>query len=132
MKEEKINEVLKKNQIDVKEHSTIYGTVQASTGAYNNGLGNVMHTMKDHVIHINHQGVTIVPVDDNLGSLKEDELVFIPQERIQIIRMNVKFFSFGLEIQTDKGKIIYKIRKNALGSPWHKENLSYLLLRMTQ
>ena len=68
MKEEKINEVLKKNQIDVKEHSTIYGTVQASTGAYNNGLGNVMHTMKDHVIHINHQGVTIVPVDDNLGS----------------------------------------------------------------
>lgn len=132
MKEEKVKEILQKHQLSFQNHSTIYGTIRPGTGAYNLGFGNMMHTMKDHVIHLGAEGVAIVAVDDNSGALKEETLKFLPRGKVRSIRMQVKLFSFLLTIATDQGELQYKIRKTALGSPWHKENLSYLLLNMTK
>ena len=132
MKEEQIKSILQKRQIPYEVHGSICGTIKASEGAYNNGLGNVMHTMKDHVIHFGKDGVTIIAIDDNRGSLKEDTLIYLPKESIRSMKIKMKLFTFQLLICTAKGELQYKIRRSALGSPWHKENLSYLLLKQLQ
>lgn len=129
MKEELIREVMLKNHLDFAEHSAIYGTVRASAAAYSNGLGMMMHSMKDHVLHFGDDGITILAVDDMKGIVKEDAIVHIPRKRIRSVVIKMKLFAFSLTIQTDKGDIQYKIRRSVLGAPWHKENLSYLLLR---
>ena len=84
MKEEEIRDILNSHQICFAQHGTLCATVKAGIGAYQNGLGEIMHTMKDHILHIT--------------------------------------------IETRKGTIVYKLHKNVLASPWHKENLSFLLL----
>lgn len=128
MKEAEIKEVLQRHQIAFAEHATLYGTVMAGVGAYNNGMGAMMHTMKDHILHLNQEGVAIIAIDDMKGILKEDSPVFIPRQNIQGLNIKVRLFGFQLSIQTDKGDILYKIRRSVLAAPWHKENLSFLLL----
>lgn len=132
MKEEQIKNILQKHKLSYEAHGSICGTIKASEGAYNNGLGNMMHTMKDHVIHIGQSGVAIIAIDDNRGSLKEDTLTYFPKEHIRSINIKMKLFNFRLLIVTDKGEVQYKIRRSALGAPWHKQNLSYLLLKQLQ
>lgn len=131
MKLETIKDILKNNNIEYKEHATICGTIQASIGAYNNGLGTVMHTMKDHVLHFSNGGVAIIAVDDMNGTPKAETFMWISQKDVKQIRIKMKLFTFILTIDTDKGEIVYKIRRSVLGAPWHKENLSYLLLNLT-
>ena len=131
MKLETIKDILKDNKIEYKEHATICGTVKASIGAYNNGLGAVMHTMKDHVLHFSNGGVAIIAIDDMNGTPKAETFHWIPQNHIYQIRIKMKLLTFALTIETDKGEIIYKLRRSVLGAPWHKENLSYLLLNLT-
>lgn len=131
MKLETIKNILKKNKVEYKEHATIYGTIQANIGAYNNGLGTVMHTMKDHVLHFSNGGVAIIPLDDMNGNPKEETFQWISKEQIHQIRIKMKLLTFILTIETDKGEITYKLRRSVLGAPWHKENLSYLLLNLT-
>lgn len=128
MKEEEIRDILKKHKLSYVEHATICGTIIANVGAYNNGIGSMMRTMKDHILHINSEGVTILAIDDMKGTVKEDTLTFIPKKNIEAINIGMKMFGFRLIIRTDKGEIVYKIRRSMLASPWHKENLSYLLL----
>lgn len=128
MKESKVEEILVRNGISFIRHATIYGTLKADVGAYKNGLGNMMHTMKDHILHFNGEEVAILAIDDMNGMPKEETLVRIPKEQIKSINIRIRLLVFWLTIQTEKGDIQYKIRKSVLGAPWHKENLSYLLL----
>lgn len=130
MKEERIRDVLTKNHMEFAEHATICGTIKASVAAYYNGLGRIMYTMKDHVLNFNDQGIGIVAIDDTKGSLREETFVCIPQEKIRSVIIKMRLFTFALLIQTDEGEIRYKIRRSVLGTPWHKENLSYILLRL--
>lgn len=132
MKESKIEEILVRNGIDYIHHATIYGTLKADVGAYKNGLGNMMHTMKDHILHFNGKEVAILAIDDMNGMPKEENLVRIPKEQIKSINIKIRLLVFCLIIKTEKGDVHYKIRKSILGSPWHKENLSYLLLGASQ
>lgn len=131
MKEELIREVLRKKQIEYIEHSAIYGTIKASAAAYSNGLGMVMHSMKDHILCFGNDGITILPVDDMKGIVREDTVIQIPAERIQSVVVKMKLAAFVLTIRTDQGDIQYKVPRSVLGNPWHKENLSYLLLKLT-
>ena len=55
MKEEEIRDILNSHQICFAQHGTLCATVKAGIGAYQNGLGEIMHTMKDHILHINAQ-----------------------------------------------------------------------------
>lgn len=128
MKEEEIKEVLARHRIRFAKHGTVYGTIIASVGAYQNGVGEIMHARKDHILHFNPDGMTILAVDDMKGTLCEETLLFIPREQIVSTDIRVRLFTFLLTVQTVKGEIRYKLRKNLLGSPWHKENLAYLLL----
>ena len=52
MKEEEIRDILNSHQICFAQHGTLCATVKAGIGAYQNGLGEIMHTMKDHILHI--------------------------------------------------------------------------------
>lgn len=128
MKETEIRDILLKNKICIAQHGSLCATIIAGVGAYNNGLGEIMHTMKDHVLHFNHDGIYILAIDDMNGLLQEDTLSFIPHEQISSTSIRAKIFTFIVTVQTDKGEIQYKVRKNVLASPWHKENLSYFLL----
>ena len=58
MKEEEIRDILNSHQICFAQHGTLCATVKAGIGAYQNGLGEIMHTMKDHILHINAQGTS--------------------------------------------------------------------------
>lgn len=128
MKEEEIRDLLNSHQICFAKHGTICATVKAGVGAYNNGMGEIMHTMKDHILHINAQGIAILAVDDINGALLEHTLLFLPHEDILSTNITIKLFHFLFTIETKKGVIQYKLHKNVLASPWHKENLSFLLL----
>lgn len=128
MKEEEIRDLLNSHQICFAEHGTICATVKAGVGVYNNGMGEIMHTMKDHILHINAQGIAILAVDDINGTLQEHTLLFLPHEDILSTNLAIKLFHFLFTIETKKGVIQYKLHKNVLASPWHKENLSFLLL----
>ena len=119
MKEEEIRDILNSHQICFAQHGTLCATVKAGIGAYQNGLGEIMHTMKDHILHINAQGIAILAVDDINGA---------PQEDIVSTTIKIKLLHFLFTIETRKGTIVYKLHKNVLASPWHKENLSFLLL----
>ena len=129
MKEEQIKDILLKHKIDYTKNSTIWGPIIPSISAYENGLGEVMHVMKDHILHFNSKGIAIIAVDDMLGIPREKQLVFINKSDIHGIKIRMRRTKFILSIQTNRGLIEYKIRKSILGAPWHKENLSYLLLQ---
>ena len=47
MKEEEIRDILNSHQICFAQHGTLCATVKAGIGAYQNGLGETPHTMKD-------------------------------------------------------------------------------------
>ena len=76
MKEEEIRDILNSHQICFAQHGTLCATVKAGIGAYQNGLGEIMHTMKDHILHINAQGIAILAVDDINGAPQEHTLRF--------------------------------------------------------
>ena len=128
MKEQDIQTILTKHQIRFAKHGTICATIKASVGAYQNGIGSIMHTRKDHILHINHEGIAIMAMDDMTGSPQEDTLLFLPKQAILATDLRVRLFTFLLCIKTTKGELHYKIRKNNITAPWHKENLSFILL----
>ena len=85
--------------------------------------------MKDHILHINAQGIAILAIDDINGIPHADTLQFIPREHILSTDIRIRLFHFLFTIETEQGCIQYKLRRNVLASPWHKENLSLLLLQ---
>lgn len=129
MKEEEIRELLTEQGIDYAAHGSICATIKASVGAYKNGIGDVMHTMKDHILHINAKGIAILAIDDINGIPQADTLQFISREQILSTDIRIRLFHFLFTIETEQGCIQYKLRRNVLASPWHKENLSLLLLQ---
>lgn len=128
MKEEDIKAILVRKHIAYAPHGTICATIKASVGAYQNGVGAMMHTRKEHILHINHEGIAIMAMDDIKGTPQEDTLLFLPKEEILSTRLRLRIFTFQLCIQTPKGELSYKIRKNNITASWHKENLAFLLL----
>ncbi|MGX8833056.1 hypothetical protein ACWG0P_02500 [Amedibacillus sp. YH-ame6] len=128
MKENDIRALVLKQHMNFAQHGTIWATIIPDVGAYHHGFGNMMYTMKDHILHINQEGIAIFAVDDMKGVAKEDTLIFIPRGEIKTSNIQAKLTKFIFTMETDKGRIRYKIRKSILGCPWHKENLSFLLL----
>ncbi len=128
MKQEEIKDLLKKNKIKFNSHSTIYATIKPNVGAIKNGIGNLLYANKTHIIHFNSQGVIILPLNEMSGKVEENLITIIPENEILSKELKVKFLSFQLNIKTKKGDISYGIRRSVLGAPWHKENLSFLLL----
>lgn len=130
MKENDVKEFLNSQNITFSGQSTIWGTIKPTVGAYHNGLGTTMHIMKDHILHFNKEGLAIAAVDDNSGKILKDTLVFLPIDQVKLnLKMNI--LSLLLTVSTDKGDIEFKIRKNIIGCPWHKENLAFILLGMS-
>ena len=129
MNEIEVKELLERHGLPFMPNRTIWATIIPSVGAYQNGLGNIMHTMKDHILHLHEQGIAILPIDDHTGKLKEDALVFLSRSNIHKTNLRIKLSKFILSIDTDEGVIEYKVRKNILACPWHKENLSILLFQ---
>lgn len=130
MKEKDVKEFLNSQNITFSRQSTIWGTIKPTVGAYKNGLGSTMHVMKDHILHFNKEGLAIVAIDDNSGKILKDTLVFFPIDQVKL-NLKMKILSFLLNVSTDKGDIEFKIRKSIIGCPWHKENLSFILLGMS-
>lgn len=129
MDENDIRELLLGHGIDFAHHATLLATLKPTVGAYNNGMGDYMNTMREHVLHLNSSGIAIIPIDDRRGKMVEDELLFIPNEKIVRLKMNMKLMSLTFTIDTEAGELVYKVRRSVLGAPWHKENLAFILLR---
>ena len=130
MKEDDIKNILFANQIAYAGHGSIYATLQPSVGAYKNGLGSTMYVMKDHILHLNNEGLTIIAIDDNDGQLLPDTLIFLPMNSIQI-HFKIHLTHIKMIITSSNGDIVFKVYKNVIGCPWHKENLSFLMLQST-
>ena len=103
MKEEEIRDILNSHQICFAQHGTLCATVKAGIGAYQNGLGEIMHTMKDHILHINAQGIAILAVDDINGAPQEHTLLFLPHEDIVSTTIKIKLLHFLFTIETRRG-----------------------------
>lgn len=119
MKEEEIRDILNSHQICFAQHGTLCATVKAGIGAYQNGLGEIMHTMKDHILHINAQGIAILAVDDINGAPQEHTLLFLPHEDIVSTTIKIKLLHFLFTIETRKGTIVYKLHKTY----WHHHGI---------
>lgn len=130
MNENNVKEILAKHQLTFPNKSTIWAKIIPTIAAYQNGLGKMMYVNKEHVIHIHPKGIAIIAVEDTRGKLEADSYVFIPNGKILSVRITMKRLKFYLVISTNEGNIEYKIRRNVIGSPWHKENLANLLLRL--
>lgn len=128
MKEIDIKEVLIRHHITYEHHKSICATIRPSIAAYQNGIKETMHIMKDHILHFNHDGIAIMALHDINGTIVDDTFLFLSNDRILSIRLKVNLFTFLLKIETNDGVISYKIRKSMLAAPWHKENLSFLML----
>ena len=131
MREGDVREALLSHGIDFASHVTIVGTLRPSVAALANGMGSFMNLMREHVLHRNSSGLAIIPVSSANGQLSEDDIVFIPNERIRQIGLMPSRAHFELTVSTDDGDITYKVRRRVLGSPWHRENLAFLLLGAT-
>lgn len=129
MDENDIRGLLLGRGIDFAHHATLLATLKPTVGAYHNGMGDYMNTMREHVLHLNSSGIAIIPIDDRRGKMIEDELLFIPNEKIAQLKMNMKLMSLTFTIDTEDGELVYKVRRSVLGAPWHKENLAFILLR---
>lgn len=129
MRESEIQQLLLGRGIDFAHHATLLATLVPTTGAYHLGMGTYMNTLREHVIHLNSKGIAIIPIDDRRGTMLEESLLFVPNSQIKQMAMKMKLFSFRLTISTDKGDLVYKIRRSVLAAPWHKENLAYILLQ---
>lgn len=129
MDENDIRELLLGHGIDFAHHATLLATLKPTVGAYNNGMGDYMNTMREHVLHLNSSGIAIIPIDDRRGKMLADELLFLPNEKIGQLKMNMKLMSLTFTIDTEAGELVYKVRRSVLGAPWHKENLAFILLR---
>lgn len=131
IREEQVRKILLEKQLDFAQRATILGMMIPSVEAYTNGLGEVMRCMKQNVLHFNAAGLTILPIDDLRGQMQEKHLLFIPNARIQEMRLRLEGRKFRLSIVTKDGAIEYRISKKVWGAPWHKENLAHILLRAT-
>lgn len=131
MKIEVIRNVLKKYKYNYNSHATLYATIKPSVGAVKSGMGNMLYANKTHILHLNSQGIVILPLNEMSGAIEEELIMLIPEKDILEKEIKIKFLSFHLIIKTKNGNIDYLIRKNAIGSPWHKENLSFLLLNIS-
>ena len=127
--EKEIKKRFEKEKVTYFEHATIKGKIIATVGAYNNGLGKVMHMMRDHYLHFHAQCIIILVSDDSSGRLIEDVFMTIPFQEIINIKVKSHVVNLLLTIQTKRGDIVYKISKNIFACGWHKENLAFLLLR---
>ena len=128
MKEELVKEVLLLNKLEFCKYSTIFVTIKPSISTYQYVLGDFLYSYKQHILHFNHIGIIIIPLNEMSGKLLDDSLVIIPYNEIESKEIKINLMTFKLILKTKKGNIEYKIRKNALGCPWHKENLSFILL----
>lgn len=128
MKEEVIKSILNKYKYNYNSHATIYATIKPSIGAIENGMGNMLYANKSHILHFNSQGIVILPLNEMSGSIEEKLIKLIPEKDILEKELQIKPLVFRLIIKTKNGDINYTIRKSAIGAPWHKENLSFLLL----
>lgn len=125
MKEEEIKNILEQRFSVFREYSTIWGKIKPSVAAYHIGLNEVMHLMKNHILHFNSGGIIILPVDDTNGRILEEKIVAINNN--SNINFKDSLFHYKLSINTSDGEIEYTIPKNVIGHMWHKRNLSYLL-----
>lgn len=128
MDEKIVEDVLADHGIAPRPHASVFGTVRAGIAAYHAGLGASMSAMREHVVHLGAEGVAIIPVDDRNGVLRERELVFIPNERIRSLEVRSRLLHLELVIGTEEGDIVYRLRRSAVNCPWHRDNLSRLLL----
>lgn len=128
MKEEVVKALLHKHNYNYNSHATIYATIKPSVGTINNGIGKLLHANKTHILHFNSQGIVILPLNEMSGAIEEKLIQLIPEDIILKKELQMKFLFLHLILKTKKGDIVYKIRRSALGSPWHKENLSFMLL----
>lgn len=92
MKENEIKEFLNSQNINFAKQSTIWATIKPTIGAYNNGFGDTMHVMKDHILHFNNEWLAIFAIDDNSGRILKDTLKFFP---IQDIKLSANLQSCG-------------------------------------
>lgn len=132
MKETDIKKIVEEQGSSFCEHATIYASIVSGIAAYRLGLGEVMHIMKDHILHFTSGNILIFPIDDHTGRVLNDRMIKLCKTDIKEIHIKVGFFRYRMYIETNQGTIEYIIRKNILGSPWHKLNLSFLLLQVTQ
>lgn len=132
MKEETIRDILHKYNYNYNSHATIFATIKPNVAAVENGLGNLLYANKSHILHLNSQGIVVLPLDEMSGSVEEELITLIPEKDILEKELLIRPMSFRLIIKTKKGDINYHVRRGAVGCPWHKENLSFLLLNTTK
>ena len=132
MTENDVRELLLGRGVDFASHATILATLKPTVGSYNLGMGEYMNVMREHVLHFNSSGIAIVPVDDRRGRLEGDRLLFVPNEQIKQMRLQMRLASLELTVETDEGDLVYKVRRSVLAAPWHKENLAVILLRASE
>lgn len=132
LQESQIKDFLLSNGINYAEHATIFGTAKPSIGNYGNGISKVMNANMEHVLHFNKEGLVIIGINELNADIIPSQLVFIPLNEIQRIRFKMGLLFCTMKIETKNGEMKYKIRNIMPGYPWHKENLSFLLLRGTE
>lgn len=128
MDESAVGAALAERGIMFRAGMSIVGVVRPTVGAYKYGLGNVTRVNKEHVLNFNGHGIAIVPLTDLNGRPSTEDTAFIPNDQIVETRIDMRRLGFALTIETQKGIFEYRIRRYAIGMPWHRENLAAILL----
>ena len=127
MKESDVKNALNRHGYVFQEHATIYATVKPGVAAYQSGLKQTVFTNKEHLLHINGEGIVILVLNEMSGTILKDCIVLLPLKDRQQVEIIPKSLTYRLMIRTKLGDLEYKIRKTTLGAPWHKNNLIYFL-----
>lgn len=128
MQEAEVQAVLRERGMAYRPGATICGTVKSSVAAYENGLGPVMSVMKDHVLNLRADGVAVVPRDDSTGRLVAERAVDLGPDAVRTLRIVPKLLHLELVVETAAGNIEYRVPRSVIGCPWHRQNLSRLLV----
>ena len=127
-----IQKVIEAKGLKYYNQSVICATAVTSDAFFYNGIGDVLTYDKNHVIHFGDKGISIIVIDILTGSvIKDDErgYAFIPNEKVENIRVKFGLFKYKLYIDTAEGTITYDVSRSLLMQPWHAKNLSAIIYR---
>lgn len=82
--------------------------------------------MKYHILHCNKEGIIAIALDNITGKLTKSYML-ITWNTITQIHIKSVFMGYKLTIQTEQGRLKYRINKRILGQKWQTENLNNVL-----
>lgn len=100
-----------------------YVKLKSSTDAYVLGLGMIMNYHKYAYIHLDQNGLVVLPVDMKDGSVDKAEIIYFKSSIIDKIDIEKKLLSYSIKLKISSKTIEFNATNTFFGTKLNRTNL---------